>query len=111
MKGEESMANRAVGLMSKKEFVRNLADRLDVTQGTALLIISAVEDTILDGLAVHNKVKFGDLVCFTKQHIPAKKYRLPGDTTDYVSDPYDRIVPSMVEGKRRMNVGVARDHA
>lgn len=96
------MANRAVGLMPKKEFVRRLSNELDVTQSLALMIIEAVETVILEGLHDYNKVKFGDLVTFTRQEIPSRPYKLPGDDTEYICEAYTKLVADMVESNRRL---------
>ena len=90
-------------LMPKKEFIRCLAQRLDVTQGVAIEVIEAVEKTILeDGLPHFEKVKFGDLVVFNKKHIPARHYVLPGETEPKLCDAYDKIVCSMNEKNRKL---------
>ena len=96
------MANKAVGLMPKKEFVKRVANELGVTQIGANLIIETIESVILNGLQDYNKVKFGDLVSFTKQDVPSRVYRLPGETVDRVSEPYTRVIPEMVEQNRRL---------
>ena len=97
------MANRAVGLMPKKEFIKALASKLNVTQGVAITIIEAVEDVVLDGLVENNKVKLGDLVTFTKQEVPSRRYKLPNDDTEYESEAHIKIIADMVEGNRRLN--------
>ena len=97
------MANRAVGLMPKREFIRQLAAKLDVTQSTAELMMVACEETILEGLQSYNKVKFADLVTFTKQEVSERVYRLPGEEQERVCEAHTRIVPDMVEGNRRFN--------
>ena len=96
------MANRAVGLMPKKEFIRNLANKLEVTQATAEMIMVATEEVVLEGLKEYNKVKFADLVSFTKQDIPARSYKLPGDDTLHVAEACVKIIPTMIEANKRL---------
>lgn len=102
------MANRAVGLMPKKEFIRNLAQKLEITQATAEIVMVACEEVILDGLQTYNKVKFADLVSFTKQDVPARAYKLPGDEHVQMAEACIRIVPTMIEANKNLK---PRDHA
>lgn len=94
------MANRAVGLMPKKEFIKRLAEQLEVTQAVAELIIETVQDVILDGLQDYNKVKFADLVSFTKQSLPDRSYRLPGESEVKTAPACIKIVPTMIEANK-----------
>ena len=93
---------RLADLMPKKEFIRCLAQELDVTQGVAIEVIEAVEKTILNGLVDFEKVKFGDLVVFNKKHIPARQYVLPGETETQLCEAYDKIVCTMNEKNRKL---------
>lgn len=96
------MANRAVGLMPKKEFIKRVADELEVTQIVANMIIETIESVILEGLQDYNKVKFADLVTFTKQEVPQRVYRLPGEENERVCEAYTKVLADMVEGNRRL---------
>lgn len=89
-------------LMPKKEFIRCLAQELDVTQGVAIEVIRAVEKTVLDGLRQFEKVKLGDLVVFNKKHVPARSYVLPGETESQMCEAYDKIVCTMNEKNRKL---------
>ena len=89
-------------LMPKKEFIRCLAQELDVTQGVAIEVIEAVEKTVLDGLIDFEKVKLGDLVVFNKKHVPARSYILPGETESQICDAYDKVVCTMNEKNRKL---------
>lgn len=96
------MANRAVGLMPKKEFIKRVADQLEITQGVATMIIETIESVILEGLQDYNKVKFADLVTFTKQEVPARPYRLPGDEEERICEAHIKVFADMVEANRRL---------
>ena len=89
-------------LMPKKEFIRCLAQELDVTQGVAIEVIEAVEKTVLDGLREFEKVKLGDLVVFNKKHVPARSYILPGETESQLCEAYDKVVCTMNEKNRKL---------
>ena len=89
-------------LMPKKEFIRCLAQELDVTQGVAIEVIEAVEKTVLDGLRDFEKVKLGDLVVFNKKHVPARSYILPGETESQICEAYDKVVCTMNEKNRKL---------
>lgn len=93
---------RLADLMPKKEFIRCLAQELDVTQSVATEVIEAVETTILNGLREFEKVKFGDLVVFNKKHVPARSYVLPGETESQMCEAYDKIVCTMNEKNRKL---------
>ena len=96
------MANRAVGLMPKKEFIKRVADELEVTQNVANLIIETIESVIIEGLHDYNKVKFADLATFTKQEVPERVYRLPGEEKERVCEAHTKILADMVDGSRRL---------